>query len=359
MVQLEEPVEIRGFLPNPHLCPAAAYALLVLFPYGEEICAAHMSNLGTITRNPNMTLESTIKAAQAYIHPSKIDCVIYHHPCHDGSGAALAAWAARGDSITYLPLNYLKPFTEEQLRNKNVILIDVSFKREQLQRVRALAKKVMVLDHHDSAEKELAGEEGCFFYMHNSGAILSWHYFHGLDTPAPMFLQLIEDRDLWRWQMRELSEPLYYGLAKRHAEPDYTQYIPYLQAVALDDLIAYGRQLTASNQQWCAETALAAKLCLFKVPGTTQVYNIVGLEVKDNKLISELGDYLCHQHAVDFAMLWYPVPDDNSKFKISFRNNKTNINVGDIAMLLGGGGHPRAAGAVVSESPWRLLEQSE
>lgn len=70
----------------------------------------------------------------------------------------------------------------------------------------------MILDHHKSAMDDLKNEAGCFFDMSHSGAVLAWHYFFGLDTTPPLFLQLIQDRDLLRWDMREMSEALSYAL---------------------------------------------------------------------------------------------------------------------------------------------------
>lgn len=301
-----------------------------------------------------MSLEATIRAAHHYLKPQEVDCVVYHNPCSDGSGAALSAWVALGDKATYVPRAYHKEFNSSVVRGKNVIVLDASFRKDELHSLRALAHKIMILDHHDSAMKDLAGEPGCFFTMGNSGAVLSWHYFHGMDQPAPRLLQLIEDRDLWLWRERDLSEPLYYALRERCTNSNFKTYEPYLEPVKLDELISYGKSLVAANRLWCEEKAVYAEQRIFNLPGESAGYSVICLEIENDRLVSELAEYLYTKYQVDFVLLWCRLPD--GLHKLSLRSNNTNVNVGNIATALGGGGHAQAAGAILSSSPWDLLK---
>jgi Exopolyphosphatase-related proteins len=301
-----------------------------------------------------MSLKATIEAAQHYLKPEHVDCVVYHSPCNDGSGAAVSAWVALGETVAYEKLAYHKDFNVSAILGKNVIVIDASFKKEELRRLRTLANKIMVLDHHDSAMKDLAGEPGCFFEMKNSGAMLSWHYFNGLGAPAPKLITLIEDRDLWNWKYRDESEPLYYALRERSANSDFRTFIQYLEPEKLAEIIAFGKTLVTSNHLWCEQTAQQAQRHIFKLPGTDFTYNIMCLEVANDKLVSELAEHLYTKHMMDFVMLWCKI--SGGKYKISFRSNNHAVNLGDIATVLGGGGHKQAAGAVVDISPWELLD---
>jgi oligoribonuclease NrnB/cAMP/cGMP phosphodiesterase (DHH superfamily) len=204
--------------------------------------------------------------------------------------------------------------------------------------------------------QNLAGAEGCFFDMEHSGSILAWHYFHGVQTPAPKLLTLIEDRDLWRWQYRELSEPLYYGLRKRCSNSNFKTYVPYLDVVKLQELIEEGKGLVASNKLWCQQEALLAQAKTFKLPDSQQHYAIMCREVLNDNLVSELSEYLYREvnpHA-DFVMLWSKTAD--GKYRLNFRSNKAHIDVSAIAFKLGGGGHKQAAGAVIEKSPLELLQ---
>lgn len=301
-----------------------------------------------------MSLEATIRAAQHYLNPQDVDCVVYHNPCADGSGAALSAWTFLGDKAIYVPRTYHKEFDATKVHGKNVVVLDASFKKDELQQLRALAHKIMILDHHDSAMKDLAGEPGCFFTMEHSGAVLSWHYFHGLDQPAPSLLRLIEDRDLWRWQERDSSEPLFYALQERASNGNFKTYEPYLDDAKLEELVSHGRGLIAANKHWCEQKAIFAEHRIFNLPGTSDEYSVICMELDNDRLVSELAEYLYTKHQVDFVMLWCKTP--SGLYKISFRSNNPSVNVGDIATALGGGGHAQAAGAVLDNSPNDLLE---
>lgn len=297
-----------------------------------------------------MTLKSTIEAARAYLDPQQVNCVLYHYPCSDGSGAALCAWIALGDKAIYEPLAYTKPFDEEKLRAKNVVILDASFKKAQLQHIRKLANKVLILDHHDSAMKDLTDDPGCCFHMGNSGAALSWHYFHGVDTPAPRLISLIEDRDLWVWRDREASEALFYALMDLYPDSDFREYEKYLDEKNLAKAIKHGQTLKTANELWCATMAAKSQRKTFMLPGSLNSYTVMCLELESDKLISELSEFIYTRHDVDFTLFWIPLGAD--KYKLSFRNNRQDINLADIATALGGGGHPRAAGAVIKGTPF-------
>jgi hypothetical protein len=86
-----------------------------------------------------MSLKATIEAAQHYLKPEHVDCVVYHSPCNDGSGAAIGAWVARGDTVTYEKLAYHKDFNEAAIAGKNVVVLDASFKKDELLRLRTIA----------------------------------------------------------------------------------------------------------------------------------------------------------------------------------------------------------------------------
>jgi oligoribonuclease NrnB/cAMP/cGMP phosphodiesterase (DHH superfamily) len=60
------------------------------------------------------------------------------------------------------------------------------------------ANKVLVIDHHKSAEKDLKDIEDKYkwFDMTHSGAMLTWFYFFPEISP-PLMIRYIEDRDIW------------------------------------------------------------------------------------------------------------------------------------------------------------------
>ena len=91
-------------------------------------------------------------------------------------------------------------FCKGSLGGKDVVIVDFSYSKADMQRLLSFANSVLVLDHHVSAERELEGFEAPNFkFVYNvnkSGAGLTWDYFYP-SSQQPMVVQYIQDGDLW------------------------------------------------------------------------------------------------------------------------------------------------------------------
>jgi hypothetical protein len=128
--------------------------------------------------------------------------VLYHGNCYDGFGAAYAAWKAFGDNAEYIPCAYNEGSLplDQVPDGSEVYVVDYSFPREDLLRKRPRFKTLVVLDHHATAEENLRGLDFCVFDMNRSGAMIAWDYFHP-GNKAPLLIEHIQDRDLWRFKL--------------------------------------------------------------------------------------------------------------------------------------------------------------
>ncbi|HEY9460031.1 MAG TPA: phosphoesterase, partial [Paralcaligenes sp.] len=79
---------------------------------------------------------------------------IYHGKCADGFTAAWAVKCALGD-IEFYPGVYQEPPPE--VTGRDVIIVDFSYKRPVLVEMAAVARSILVLDHHKTAAEDLAG----------------------------------------------------------------------------------------------------------------------------------------------------------------------------------------------------------
>lgn len=130
--------------------------------------------------------------------------VLYHDSCADGFGAAWAAWKYLddgwgNDEVRYHRVQYGRPMPEIP-DGSTVFILDFSYDAETLEALRPRVKQLTVLDHHRSAEKELAGLPYAIFDMNRSGAVMAWEFFFPKE-PVPKLLQYVQDRDLWRWEL--------------------------------------------------------------------------------------------------------------------------------------------------------------
>ena len=91
--------------------------------------------------------------------------VLYHAECADGFGAAWAIWN-RFPAARFIPVKHGNPPPAE-LQDQRVVIVDFSYARETLETMAAQTQALLVLDHHITAEKALAGLPYAYFDMKN------------------------------------------------------------------------------------------------------------------------------------------------------------------------------------------------
>ncbi len=263
--------------------------------------------------------------------------VIYHGTgCLDGFGSAYAAYCFFNKSKSIDAEYYDASHGDEppSVDNRDVYIVDFSYKREVLSTICENARKVVILDHHESAQKELAGLDEVYenltiiFDMNRSGAIITWEYFH--DEPVPALLAHIQDRDLWHFKIPD-SKHVNAALMSYPFEFELWDEFAY-SADHLKTLIMEGRAINRFRDkmiEYYKKKVVFGEIAGFTVP-------IVNCP---NFINSELLSELAKNHA--FAASY---SDSGSKRGWSLRSSSDGENVADIAAQFGGGGHPRAAG---------------
>ena len=134
---------------------------------------------------------------------SRKPLIIYHGPCADGFTAAWIAWREFGDDAEYLQQGYSDNPEVPDVDDRLVYILDFCYPEPIMREIAKRAETVILLDHHVSAEKEVAPlfEEGLIegeFDMERSGAGITWDWFN-LDEPRPALVRHVEDRDLWNF----------------------------------------------------------------------------------------------------------------------------------------------------------------
>ena len=116
----------------------------------------------------------------------KADVCIHHSPCDDGFAAA---WVARRKwpEVTIKGTNYGLPFPEVDIAGKNVLIADFSYGPGVLETLAPRARSIVILDHHKTAEADLAafkvelrGEEKFVA----AGVDATFHDLAALERPA-------------------------------------------------------------------------------------------------------------------------------------------------------------------------------
>jgi len=264
------------------------------------------------------------------LEPSSVNVVIYHADCTDGFGAAYSAWRFLGNRAEYYPCKH--GTDPPNVKDKNVVILDFSFDNETTKKMIEEANSLLVIDHHKSAMVELHDIANTHFDMTKSGAVLSWEFFHpGKD--APKFIQYIQDRDLWKWELPYSKE---FSAAFDMVPFSFDDFDKFCDDSVFDDAVKRGSYILAYSK------TVVKKIC---AKATRKKYD--GKEcmiVNASHWMSEIGATLSPH--CDFAMIWFYDHDDNVT-KVSLRAFHDTIDVSEIAKKFSGGGHRKSAGFIL------------
>lgn len=287
---------------------------------------------------------------------------IYHGKCADGFTSAWAVYCALGTDCDFHPGVYGE--APPDVTGRDVVLVDFSYKYPVLAKMTETARSILVLDHHKTAEQELApyghlagdyiwpsyqkevldapeaGEPGycpvsVLFDMDRSGAGITWDFFHP-NQRRPALVDYVEDRDLWRFKLensREVNAAIFsyeytfenWGYLARMADLG--------SSSALADA---GRAIERKHHKDVAELV---EVCRRRM-------KIGGIEVWGASipytLTSDAGNLM--SEGEPFAACYWDTPNGRV---FSLRSKPEGADVSEVAKGYGGGGHKNASGFTV------------
>lgn len=266
---------------------------------------------------------------------------IYHKDCTDGFGAALAVWMAHGEGvgIDFLAADYQD--NPPTVAGRDVIIVDFSYKRDVLLDMAAEAKSILVLDHHESAKRQLVDlpdNVEVHFDMERSGAVIAWEYYH--EGRVPELLRHIQARDLWHQDA--LSEKVVAAL--RCVPRHFQSWADRLQGSGLHELAVAGQWLVTRQTQDIHEH-LAVAAFQGRIAGVeAPVANVPRIWASEAGAIlsgAEFSGTSVEKFSPPFSATFW---QDDARRHYSLRSTPGGLNVALIAEHFGGGGHARAAG---------------
>lgn len=276
---------------------------------------------------------------------------IYHGGCDDGFAAAWAVRKALGDGVEFYPGVYQKDPPPHE--DRDVIFVDFSYKRPVLDAMFRKANSLLILDHHKTAQEDLADIrppfaggwkrhlenvyqdkcENCpqpyaLFDMNRSGAALAWDFFVGGQRPD--FIEYVQDRDLWRKALPNGDE---FTIALRSYPQDFAMW-DRLVTEGADSLIAEGESIQRYYRLRVEElkrSAYAARI------GQDRCY----VSNAPYFAASEVAGELCDRGDASFGACYFEA--EQGRFQYSLRS-RGDFDVSAVARKYGGGGHKNAAG---------------
>ncbi len=273
--------------------------------------------------------------------------VIYHGDCWDGLAGAWAAWKRFGERADYWPMKYgIGSRDPLKLKDKEVYIIDFSFREAVMKKIVAQNKKVVALDHHVSAEASTKLASDHVYDLKHSGAMIAWKYFYPQKTP-PQILKNIEDMDIWKFKVPYTKEVFAYLSLFDYELKNLDGLIKRFQKVrSRMKIIATAKDLRKQQKKMIEG--------LLKNAGRVKFGKYQVLAVNSPLFASELGHILSKKHP-PFAVVWH---ETGRMMKVSLRSNG-KFDVAKLAERHGGGGHKAAAGFAVPLSkklPWKVIK---
>lgn len=262
---------------------------------------------------------------------------IYHGGCPDGFASAWLWWKVFGEDFEYYPGVYNQP--PPPVRDRKVVLVDFSYKRPVMEQIIAEAESVEIIDHHQSAEEDLAGLKckTLIFDKSHSACILTAKYLfkahNQINRPTIIevaMLEYIEDRDLWTRKLPNNDE--FYAALR-----SYPQEFGLWETLTVPCLIEEGVSIRRYHNEIKKE----------------MMKNVLRLEIGGHKVpcvnapwlfASEIAGDL--SEGEPFAACYWDTPKG---IVFSLRSKENGLDVAKIAEYYGGGGHKHASGFTDSQ----------
>jgi oligoribonuclease NrnB/cAMP/cGMP phosphodiesterase (DHH superfamily) len=267
---------------------------------------------------------------------SKALC-IYHGNCLDGFAAAWAVRHALGEEVEFH--KGIHQQTPPDVSDRDVFLVDFSYKKDVLISMLKTAASITILDHHITAVQDLlelmdSGELKGLFNMNKSGAMLAWEWFHP-EQQAPELIAFIQDRDLWKFEL-EGSREINAALSSYPFDFSVWDTLMASGDAEIADLKNIGaaieRKLQKDIEELLASGVRRMVIAGYDVP----VLNAPSAYVSDAGHIMSINE--------PFAACYW---DHAAGRSFSLRSSETGVDVAEVAKKFGGGGHAKAAGFTV------------
>jgi oligoribonuclease NrnB/cAMP/cGMP phosphodiesterase (DHH superfamily) len=255
--------------------------------------------------------------------------VLHHGNCMDGFGSAWAIHQAFGNDADYVPQLYGQS-NPPDVTGRDVLIVDYSYPRAQLLEMNAVARSLICLDHHKTAQADLEGLDFALFDMNRSGAGLTWDVVH--QSKRPTLIEYVEDRDLWRFALPDSKQiNAWIGCVEMtfadwdflHCElRDRPQSVAIAGSAVLRKIDCYVRDMCTQARR--IEFAGHADIPVVNAP-----------YINTSELVGELAK------SAPFAVGWFH--NSAGMYQYSLRS-RGDFDVSELAKRFGGGGHRQAAG---------------
>lgn len=302
--------------------------------------------------------------------------IFYHEQCQDGEVANVCAVQGLRDrgytlSIQSIGRSYQKSFSLTdskgdllpELVGALILYVDFAPMPVELSVVEKVSLAV-VLDHHETARKmydikSLNTETiyDCFerttgriMILDNSrsGAGISWDFFNPYVT-RPDLVNLIEDRDLWKFKFKGSRELALY--IQNNPPENWGKFFN-----RFNNSDVYQRRILRASETFYEEVQaiISYQSQNSKLHQVSESVSFRTIEYSNHH--SDLGNKILEDFP-DIAFAVIVVHKGPGKYKLSFRSSDSRMSVSTLCERFGGGGHRNAAGLNVDLLDGETIDQ--
>jgi oligoribonuclease NrnB/cAMP/cGMP phosphodiesterase (DHH superfamily) len=272
----------------------------------------------------------------------------YHAGCPDGFGAVWSVQSVWGEAGHYIARGHEDRARMAECEDALVSFVDIAPGCEELLELADVAAEIVVLDHHVTAQNRLASDPSLMntveadghtvhFDLSHSGAVLAWEYFRP-DDEVPELLRYVEDQDLWNWALPD-SDAVNAAIASYPREFDVWNR---LSSEPMEVLVEQGKPILRANRMEVERRLEHA------TPVALGTRRIEAVNASTNR--SQIGHQLAKR--AQYGEPWGLVYRVEGTEVFGTLYSIGDLDVSEVALGYGGGGHKNASGFRVTLERW-------
>lgn len=290
--------------------------------------------------------------------------LILHHNDADGCCAAHLIHEMKDsicgpfESMRFVEMTYDKPTPFEMIKpNETVFIVDFSISPNDMRKLMRITHNVIWIDHHITAIQKYDDYDVAIpgiRYSGIAGCMLTWCYLHKMTTPeslfaphpfytemcndAPLYVKLIADFDVWKFDYGEMTRKFIVYVYGSDTTPT-SSFWEDVQTKDIRELINIAEIMLQYRDAW-AQNYLANG---FEV-------NFEGYKCFALNLGNCNSEYFKSLPKGKYDIL-IPFVFLGNIYRISLYSE--TVDVSEIAVKYGGGGHVKASGFQCTELPFK------
>ena len=275
--------------------------------------------------------------------------LVYYHNDMDGKCSAAIVNKLLKDitNLIFVPLTYddKVELPTDIWAYWRVYILDFTLPERQMDELCTLFPRtdVIWIEHHITSLEKFESKYGHFEGVRKNGTAaseLTWKFMYGKDSVLPTAVKYIADRDLWKID-DEYTMYFYECLTTVDNHPTSSTW-DYLWNGSLRSFIERGMILRIARIEQMKRDILS-----LGYESEIDGYKCLKANYSSFESISDAGGFICDDLKYPVAWIWH-VKKNNSGQMVKIHSLRSNgdLDVSEIAVKMGGGGHKNASGFV-------------